>query len=111
MFDNGSIILSGLRPSDHVQISDKDPNSSNNPPPEPEQEYDDEDDEIPSKKRKFDNEESRIQPPFGILVLFDYPDDAPQSILTRAVTARGGNLDFKFDKNNSGVRYIEFFKY
>ena len=100
-------IFLGLRPSDHVQISGNESNSSSIPNPEPEQE--DDDDELPSKKIKLDNADSSIEPPFGNLVLFDYPDDAPQSILTRAVTARGGSLDFKFDKNNTGIRYVEYF--
>ena len=62
----------------------------------------------PFKKFKSGSNESNIQPPFGNLVLFDYPDDAPQSIISRAVTARGGSLDIKFDKNNTGLRFVYF---
>lgn len=74
--------------------------------PEPERNDDDEndvddDEELPCKRIKLQNEATGIQPPFGNLVLFEYPDDAPQSILSRAITARGGSLDFKYDKNNT----------
>lgn len=72
--------------------------------PASKQDYDN-DDLVPCKKAKFDDHKSNILPPFGNLVLFEYPDDAPQSIISRAVTARGGALDIKFDKNNTEIRF------
>ena len=53
----------------------------------------DDEDEHPKKRMK-------IEPdlPYGKMILFEYPEDAPQGILTRAANAHGINLEWKYKK-------------
>ncbi|XP_076633380.1 NF-kappa-B-repressing factor [Colletes latitarsis] len=54
--------------------------------------------ELPIKRNKLQNF------PFGDIVLVERPDDMPQTVLTCAVNASGGNLEWKYDTINNSIK-------